>query len=106
VLGFGQELATSCGGPGALWIREVLDVGWGDTYTQFQRGQAFDITGLPNGTYHVRVHVNPTGSMLETDTANNIEDRLIRLRGNPGHRRVVVPPWHGIDTENYCAFCG
>jgi hypothetical protein len=50
--------------------------------------------------------VNPTGSMLETDTANNIEDRLIRLRGNPGHRRVVVPPWHGIDTENYCAFCG
>jgi Lysyl oxidase len=106
VLGFGQELATSCGGPGALWIREVLDVGWGDTYTQFQRGQAFDITGLPNGNYHVRVHVNPTGSMLETDTANNIEDRLIRLRGNPGHRRVVVPPWHGIDTENYCAFCG
>jgi len=87
-------------------IREILDVGWGDTYTQFQRGQAFDITGLPNGNYHVRVHVNPTGSMLETDTTNNIEDRLIRLRGKPGHRRVVVPPWHGIDTEDYCAFCG
>jgi hypothetical protein len=106
VLGFGQDLTTSCGGPGALWIREILDVGWGDTYTQFQRGQAFDITDLPNGTYHVRVHVNPTGSMLETDTTNNVEDRLIRLRGRPGHRRVVVPPWHGIDTEDYCAFCG
>ena len=100
------DLSSACGGRGALWIREVLDVGWGDTYTQYQRGQAFDITDLPNGTYYVRVHVNPTGSMLETDTTNNVEDRLIRLRGRPGHRRVVVPPWHGIDTENYCDYCG
>jgi hypothetical protein len=106
VLGFGQDLSSACGGPGALWIREVLDVGWGDTYTQYQRGQAFDITDLPNGAYYVRVHVNPTGSMLETDTTNNVEDRLIRLRGRPGHRRVVVPPWHGIDTENHCDYCG
>jgi len=30
---------------------------------------------------------------------------LIRLRGKPGHRRVVVPPWHGIDTENVCFYC-
>jgi hypothetical protein len=100
------DLRSACGGHGALWIREVLDVGWGDTYTQYQRGQAFDITDLPNGTYYVRVHVNPTGSMHETDTTNNVEDRLIRLRGRPGHRRVVVPPWHGIDTENYCDYCG
>jgi Lysyl oxidase len=106
VLGYGQDLGTSCGGPGALWIREVLDVGWGDTYTQFQRGQAFDITDLPNGRYFVRVHVNPTGSMLESDTTNNVEDRLIRLRGTPGHRRVVVPLWHGIDTEHTCYYCG
>jgi Lysyl oxidase len=106
VQGYSQDLHTSCGGPGALWIREILDVGWGDTYTQFVRGQAFDITDLPNGTYYVRVHVNPTGSMLETDTTNNVEDRLIRLRGKPGHRRVVVPPWHGIDTESYCGYCG
>lgn len=106
LLGYGQELSTSCGGPGALWIREILDVGWGDTYGQYVAGQAFDITGLPNGRYFVRVHVNPLGAMYETNTANNVEDRLIRLRGKPGHRRVVVPPWHGIDTENYCAYCG
>jgi lysyl oxidase len=105
-LGFGQDLSTACGGPGALWIREVLDVGWGDTYFQYVRGQAFDITDLPNGTYFVRVHVNPTGSILESDDANNVEDRMIKLKGRPGHRRVVVPPWHGIDTDGGCYFCG
>jgi hypothetical protein len=104
-LGFGQDLGTSCGGPGALWIREVLDVGWGDTYAQFLQGQGFNITNLPNGTYYVRVHVNPTGSILESDDGNNIEDRLIKLKGKPGHRRVVVPPWHGIDTEGGCSSC-
>lgn len=102
---FGQDLATSCGGPGALWIREVLDVGWGDTYDQYVSGQAFDITDLPNGTYYVRVHVNPLGAMFESNTANNVEDRLIRLRGKPGDRKVVVPPWHGIDTESICFYC-
>ena len=104
--GYGQELSTSCGGPGALWIREVLDVGWGDTYSQYVSGQAFDITDLPNGLYYVRVHVNPTGSIFEVSADNNIEDRRIRLKGKPGHRRVVVPAWNGIDTEGYCYYCG
>lgn len=44
--------------------------------------------------------------MFESSTANNVEARLIKLRGTPGHRRVVVPPWHGIDTENSCSYCG
>jgi hypothetical protein len=104
--GYAGDLFTMCGGPGALWIREVLDVGWGDTYAQFSRDQAFDVTDLPNGDYYIRTTVNPTGSLFEGNTANNVEDRLIRLRGKPGARRVVVPPWHGIDTENYCYYCG
>jgi hypothetical protein len=103
---FGGDLFTMCGGPGALWIREVLDVGWGDTYAQFSRDQAFDITDLPNGEYYIRTTVNPTGLLFEGDTANNVEDRLIQLRGRPGARRVIVPPWHGIDTEDYCYYCG
>jgi hypothetical protein len=99
------DLFTMCGWAGALWIREVLDVGWGDTYSQYIAGQAFDITDLPNGDYYIRVHVNPTGSMLEGSTENNVEDRLVRLRGSAGNRRVVVPPWHGIDTESGCSWC-
>ena len=106
LFGFEGDIATSCGFPGALWVREVLDVGWGDTYSQSVRGQAFDITGLPNGRYYVRVHVNPTGTLFEATAGNNVEDRLIRLRGRPGHRRVIVPPWHGIDTARYCYYCG
>jgi hypothetical protein len=103
--GYGSDVFTMCGGPGALWIREVLDVGWGDTYSQYVAGQAFDITDLPNGEYYIRVHVNPTGSMFEGSTDNNVEDRLVKLKGKPGERRVVVPPWHGIDTEGGCYYC-
>jgi Lysyl oxidase len=101
----GLELRTSCGGPKALWIREVLDVGWADTYGQGVGSGAFDITGLRNGTYYVRVQVNPLGSLFEADTSNNVQDRLIQLRGKPGHRRVIVLRWHGIDTENACDYC-
>jgi hypothetical protein len=103
---FGGDLFTMCGGPGALWIREILDVGWGDTYSQYIAGQAFDITDLPNGDYYIRVHANPTGRIFEVNTDNNVVDRLIHLRGRPGARRVVVPPWNGIDTETRCPYCG
>ncbi|MGA9162285.1 MAG: lysyl oxidase family protein [Actinomycetota bacterium] len=106
--GSSQDLFTSCGynEPGALWVREVLDVGWGDTYGQDVNSGAFDISDLPNGRYYLRTQVDPTGEMYEVSADNNIQDRLIRLRGKPGHRRVVVPPWHGIDTEHYCSYCG
>lgn len=103
---FSGDLFTMCGGPGALWIREILDVGWGDTYSQFIVGQAFDITDLPNGEYFIRVRVNPTGSIFEVTTANNVEDRLIELHGQPGDRGAFVPPWHGLDTEGGgCFYC-
>jgi hypothetical protein len=105
-LGYGASLSSSCGGPGAIWIREVLDVGWGDTYSQYVAGQAFEFTDLPNGTYFVRTIVNPLGALHEASSANNVADRRIRLKGPPGDRRVVVPPWHGIDTESYCPYCG
>ena len=103
--GYFDPLYTSCGGPGALWIREVLDVGYGDTYGQYQAGQAFDVTDVPNGTYYIRVSVNPFGELTEGATDNNLEDRLVKIKGKPDHRYVVVPPWHGIDTESDCYYC-
>ena len=92
-------LWTACGGPSAIWIREVLQVGWGDTYYQGVRGQAFDITDLRNGRYFIRLEVNPTGALHEVTDQNDVALREIRLEGRPGNRRVIVPPWNGIDTE-------
>jgi hypothetical protein len=96
--GPGSDLSTECGDRSALWVREVLEAGWGDTYFQFMPGQSFNITNLPNGWYYARVHVNPLGSLYEADTSNNIESRLLHLGGRPGARRVLVVPWHGIDA--------
>jgi hypothetical protein len=92
-----QSLQTSCGGRESIWIREVLQTGWGDTYYQVG-GQSFDITNLPNGWYQMAVEVNPLGALYEADTTNNEETRLLNLRGQPGNRKVIVTPWHGIDA--------
>jgi hypothetical protein len=91
------DLHTACGGETSLWIREVLQAGWADTYFQFRGGQSFNITNLPNGWYLARMDVNPLGALYETTTANNTESRLIYLGGRPGNRTVLASPWHGIE---------
>ncbi|HEY7476945.1 MAG TPA: lysyl oxidase family protein [Actinomycetota bacterium] len=92
-LGFSQ-----CGGPEAMWIRETLPVGWGDTYYQGIFGQAFTITDVPNGTYYIEVAANPQGLLYDGDPSNDVALREVILGGEPGSRTVVVPPWNGIDT--------
>ena len=92
---FGQ-----CGSPTALWVREMMPLGWGDTYQQFLAGQAFDITSVPNGTYYVEVVANPERVLHETSTANDVSLRQVILSGTKGHRHVKVPAWNGIDPEN------
>ena len=95
--GAGETLFTACGERDALWVREVLQTGWGDTYFQFLPGQSFNITNLPNGWYTTRIQVNPLRSLFETDFSNNVEERLVFLGGRKGHRTVLVAPWHGIE---------
>ena len=95
----GGGLSTACGGSDALWIREVLPAGWGDTYYQYVAGQSFRIAGLPNGRYWVQVTANPTGEMIEVSTDNNTSLRRVVIRGQRGHRFVVVPPYQLIDTD-------
>jgi len=91
-----QGLTGQCGAPTALWTREMLPLGWGDTYVQNIAGQAFNITKLPNGTYYIEVAVNPLRLLHETTTSNDVTLRKVILGGTPGHRTVTVPPWHGI----------
>jgi hypothetical protein len=92
-------LTGQCGSPTALWVQEMLPIGWGDTYFQNVAGQSFDITSIPNGTYYIETIANPQKVLHETTTGNNISLRKVILGGTPGHRTVKVPAWHGIDPE-------
>lgn len=88
-----------CGSPTALWVREMLPIGWGDSYIGNIAGQSFDITSVPNGIYYVETIANPQKILHEITTANDISLRKVILSGVPGHRAVKVPAWHGIDPE-------
>ncbi|MET9992105.1 lysyl oxidase family protein [Streptomyces mutabilis] len=89
---YNTDLATACGEENSISVREVLDVGSGDTYSQDLPGQSFDITGVPNGTYYIQVLANPEKRLKETDLDNNSALRKIVLGGKPGKRTVTVPP--------------
>jgi hypothetical protein len=92
------DLHTACGRESSLAIRETLDTGWGDTYTQRVPGQSFEITDLPNGTYYIEVAANPENRLRESNTGNNVSLRQVILGGTPGARTVEVPPYEGIDA--------
>lgn len=91
-------LSSTCGDESALWLRETMPVGWGDTYSQYQT-QAFDLTGVPNGTYQIKVTVNPNGNLFEKTKSNNVSLRTVKIGGKPGARTVTVPLYEGVDTE-------
>jgi hypothetical protein len=88
-----------CGSTTALWVREMLPVGWADTYFQSVAGQSFNITGLRNGTYYIEIVANPQRVLHETDTSNDVSLRKVILGGTKGHRTVRVPAYDGIDPE-------
>jgi hypothetical protein len=94
-IGFGGQ----CGSTTALWVREMMPVGWGDTYEQFLAGQAFDITHVPNGVYYVEITANPEHLLKETSYGNDVSLRKVIISGAKGHRHIVVPAYDGIDAE-------
>jgi hypothetical protein len=94
-----SNLATACGDVTSIWVREVLASGWGDTYTQARAGQSLDITGLPNGTYYIRITANPSGRLHEVTRSNDVSLRRVILGGVPGARTVRVPAYGLVDSE-------
>ncbi|WP_405614247.1 lysyl oxidase family protein [Streptomyces sp. NBC_01511] len=93
------DLSTACGQENSISVREVLDVGSGDTYTQDLPGQSFDITNLANGTYYIQVLANPENRLKETSHTNNSALRKVVLGGKPGARTVKVPA-HDLVNSN------
>ncbi|MEU2967661.1 lysyl oxidase family protein [Streptomyces ardesiacus] len=96
---FNTDLSTACGEENSISVREVLDVGSGDTYSQDLPGQSFDITDVPNGTYYIQVLANPEKRLKETDLNNNSALRKIVLGGKPDARTVTVPA-HDLVNAN------
>ncbi|MFE0651130.1 lysyl oxidase family protein [Streptomyces sp. NPDC059534] len=96
---YNTDLSTACGQENSISVREVLDVGSGDTYTQDLPGQSFDITDLPNGTYYIQVLANPAKRLKETNLDNNSALRKVVLGGSPGRRTVTVPA-HDLVNAN------
>jgi hypothetical protein len=93
-------IAGNCGNPSALWVQELLPLGWGDTYFQYVPYQSFEITDIPNGTYYIEIIANPEHLLREVSTANDISLRKVIISGTASHRIVRVPAWHGIDPEH------
>ncbi|MGW7197832.1 lysyl oxidase family protein [Streptomyces chryseus] len=93
------DLSTACGQENSISVREVLDVGSGDTYTQDLPGQSFDITNLPNGTYYIQVLANPEKRLKETSLTNNSALRKVVLGGRAGARTVSVPAHDLVDAN-------
>jgi hypothetical protein len=83
-------LWSACAGSDSIWLREVLPAGWGDTYFQSVAGQSFDITGLPNGHYQLRVTTDPFHKLLETSYADNASVVGVDIGGTPGNRTVAA----------------
>jgi hypothetical protein len=92
------DLHSACGNGSSIAVREVLDVGNGDTYYQYLPGQSFDVTDLPNGTYHIEIAANPDRTLHEQNTGNNVSYREVVLEGTPGARTVRVPPVGRVDA--------
>lgn len=74
----------SCGqgNPQATIIVLGLSVGWADTYPATLPDQGIDITGLPDGTYVVKVTADWQHYWRETNEANNSASARISISGN------------------------
>ena len=95
------SLASACGEADAVQVREVLEVGAGDTYGAGTPGLAIDVTRVPNGAYLLRNEANPAGALRETTRDDDVAVRHIVLGGALGHRTVAAPPADGVDTEGW-----
>ena len=71
-----------------------MSVGWGDRYGYTLAGQEIDASGVADGDYLLRIVIDPTNRLQETDDGDNLSDLPIRLAGTtvtvlsgPGRKR-------------------
>jgi hypothetical protein len=59
-----------------------MSVGWGDQYSYRLAGQEIDVTGLPDGTYVLRIIVDPLNRLVESNDGDNTSELRILLSGD------------------------
>jgi hypothetical protein len=65
-----------------------ITAGWEDIYPKNLDCQWLDITGIPGGTYTLKITVNPDGVFEEASYANNAASALVTIPPKPG----IAPP--------------
>jgi len=68
----------SCSDPTSL---RGIDIGAVDEYDQTDAGQSISLKGVPDGTYWLRVLVDPNNFLVESDKTNNETDVKISISG-------------------------
>jgi hypothetical protein len=64
---------------GYTCANQGISVGWADVYTRGLPCQWIDVTGVPPGTYTLRIEVNPDGLFEEGDRSNNVWTQVIQI---------------------------
>ncbi len=61
-----------------------MSLGWGDRYGYQLAGQEIDVTGLPDGSYRLRIIIDPNGRLLEAASSDNTSEVLLYLSLSTG----------------------
>jgi hypothetical protein len=84
-----QYTESGCGTRASTRITMGISVGWGDRYPAGIAYQWIDVTGVPPGTYHVRISADPKGHYRELDEDNNCSWARVRLPQSGSTVRVL-----------------
>ncbi len=89
---------TECATPIYTCTFQGLTVGCADEYGSNLGCQYLDVTGLPDGTYRLRVTVDPFNMIGEVYEGDNVVERLVTIARNlptvtptPTPTRTVTP---------------
>lgn len=77
-----QYRESGCGNRSSLSTRSGISVGWGDRYPWNFAFQYIDITGLPSGSYTLRVATDLFGQFLESSETNNCAYARLTISGS------------------------
>ena len=84
---------TTCGDPVYTCTNQGISAGCSDLYGSNLGCQYLDITGIPSGTYTLRVTIDPFDRIVELSESNNVAQRSVTIvrPGGPTPTRTVTP---------------